>query len=188
MISQANTMAAKMLEKIQETKLTAKEASEFLSPEPSDDSTTMTLEQLNEYGNRLRKCGGHRVAAEGTFYALKDTAESIQQMSMWIVESPRNRFFITSDKPLTLRSRLTGSRVGAGWKNSDAMGLIALSPRYFLILCYQKPHGIRITSATPEQVEGLNLETMLFASEEVYSPRKYQEAYEWMRQQKRWRR
>lgn len=186
-ISTANIMAKDITQKLDEGEITTKELSKFSSPELGDNSIPITLEQLNEYANKLRKIGGHRVAAKNTFYAFEVIAKSIQEMSMWIVEAPYQRFFITSDKPLTLRSRVTGSRVGAGWQNRDAMGLIALSPRYFLIMAYEKPFGIRITTATSKQVAGLNLETIIFANQEIYSPSGYPEAYNWMRLRGIWK-
>jgi hypothetical protein len=186
-ISTANIMAKDITQKLDEGKITAKQLFKLSLPELGDNSTSITLEQLNEYANKLRKRGGHLIVAKNTFYAFEDIAKSIQAMSMWIVEAPYRHFFITSDKPLTLRSRVTSSRVGAGWQNSDAMGLIALSPRYFLIMAYEEPSGIRITTATSEQVTGLNLETIIFANQEIYCTSRYHEAYNWMRMSGRWK-
>lgn len=185
LVAQANAMARKMTERLIEASLAGSDLSEFRS-EPSGDFPTMTLDQMKEHADRLRAEGGHRIAALDIFYALVDIAECIQQMSFWVVESPRNRFFVTSDRSLTLQSRVTGSRVGAGWENSDALGLIALSPSHFLLMCYAKPLGIRSTLATPEQVAGLNLETIKFADQEIYSPFKYYEADDWMKGLGRW--
>ena len=186
-ISQANILAEKMIGKVVEAKQAGKDLSNFIMPEPINNSTTITLDELNRYADRLRKHGGHRVMAKDLSFAFENTVKSIQEMSMWIVEAPNECFFITSDKPLTLISRLTYSRVGAGWQNRDAMGLIALSPRYFLIMAYEKPLGIRITTATCEQVEGSNLETITFADKEIYSPSKYSEAHNWMRKHGIWK-
>lgn len=186
-ISKANIIAKNITQKLDKGEITTKELSTLYPSEPVDNSTAITLEQLNERANKLRKKGGHRVAAKDTFYAFEIVLESIQEMSMWIVEAPSRLFFITSDKPLTLVSRLTGSRIGAGWQNRDAMGLMALSPRYFLIMAYEKPFGVRIATATSEQVVGLNLDTITFADQEIYSPSKYSEAYNWMRRRGRWK-
>lgn len=181
MTMQANVMARKMTERLAQSLMNGSEVSDFLQAEPDNESASMTLDQMNEHANRLQQKGGHRVAALDTFYSLVDIAECIQQMCFRLVEAPAHLFFLTSDKLLTLQRRATGSRVGAGWKNNDALGLIPLCPSHFLLMFYAEPTGIGIQQATPDQVVGLNLETIRFADQEVYSPFQYQEADDWMK-------
>ena len=45
---------------------------------------------------------------------------------------------LLSDRPLVLRSSRTGSRVGVGWGNSDAMTSMPLCPTSFLVLLYNE--------------------------------------------------
>jgi len=186
MAAQAKAMAEKMTEKLDSAITDGKKLSSFLIPEIDNSSPSMTIDELNKYADQYKANGGHRFTVQDAFYALPDIAECIQKMSFWVVEAPNNSFFLTSDTPLTLRSRVTNSRVGAGWQNSDAMGSFAISPRHFLIMCYVEPIGIRITSATSEQTEGLNLETIMFAYKEIYSPYKHPEADCWMKRIGRW--
>lgn len=186
MTMQVMVMARKMTERLAQSLLNGSDVSEFLQAEPDNESASMTLDQMIEHTSKLQQKGGHRVAALDTFYSLVDIAECIQQMSFRLVEAPDHLFFVTSDNPLTLQRRTTGSRVGAGWKNNDALGLIPLCPSHLLLMFYGRTTGIGIQQATPEQVVGLNLETIRFADQEVYSPFKYQEADDWMKAAGRW--
>jgi len=186
MAAQAKAIAEKMAEKLNSAIADGKNPSSFLISDMDNSSSSMTIDELNQYADQYKANGGHRFTAQDVFYALPDIAECIKKMSFWVVKAPNGSFFLTSDTPLTLRSRVTNSRVGAGWQNSDAMGSFAISPRYFLIMCYAEPTGIRITSATPEQTEGLNLETITFADQEIYSQFEYLEAYYWMKRIGKW--
>ena len=46
---------------------------------------------------------------------------------------------------------------------------------------YAESSGIQRTTATPEQLADLNLETLMFADQEIYSPFEYPEADDWMK-------
>jgi hypothetical protein len=183
--ARVNAMAEKMIETLVAASLAGSDLSEFRS-EPEDESATMTLGQFNKHAAKLRAEGGHRVAAPDLFSALVDIAKCIRQMSVVVVEAPPPLFFVTSDTPLTLQSRKTGSQVYGGWKNNDALGLIPLCPSRLLLMFYSEPSVIAIQQATPEQVAGLNLETMRFADQEVYSTFEYPEANDWMKAVGRW--
>lgn len=183
--TQINAMAEKMTGRLIEASLAGSDLSEFRS-EPDDESPTFTLDQLNKHTARLREKAGHLLAANDLFSALPDIAECIQQMAFWILGAPDHLFFATSDRPLTLQRRVNGSRVGAGWKNPDALGSIALCPSRFLLMFYAKYSGVWQTIATPEQVEGLNVEVIRFADQEIYSPSKSREADDWMKRRGRW--
>lgn len=179
-----NTKAEKMIDRLISASLEGIDLSEFRS-ETSDESSA-TLKQLNEYAAKLKAIGGHRVAAYDLFSTLPDIAECIRQMTFIVWEAPDNHFFLTSDRPLVLQSRKTGSRTHAGWAKPDALGTIAISPSRFLTMFYYKLSGIYLLKATPIQVAGLNLETIRFADQEVYSPSEYPQADEWMKGLGRW--
>jgi hypothetical protein len=157
-----------------------------LRPELYNEAPTVTHKELMEHASILKVKGGHRVAADDISGALKDIAECIQQMAFWILGTPNDLFFVTSDRPLTLQRRKTGSRVGAGWKNPDALGSIALCPSRFLLMFYGEQSGVFQTKASLAQVLGLNVEVIRFADKEVYSRSAYQEANDWMKSIGRW--
>jgi len=190
--TQINAMAEKMTKSIKKALSEGRDLSEFVQsglvvPSGlSNESHSTNLEQLNEYANKLRQEKGHLFAARDTFSTLVSIAKCIQRMSFFVLEAPPHPFFVTSDRPLSLQSRKTGSRVGAGWGNSDALGIIALCPSHFLIMCYY-PHSIIYSDKLSlEQVAGLNLEIIKFADREVYSPFEYPEADDWMKGLGRW--
>jgi hypothetical protein len=85
-----------------------------------------------------------------------------------------------SDHPLVLRSSRTGSRVGVGWGNSDAIASMPLCPTSFLVLLYSEAGCISQGEANAEDVDFLNLETIRFANREVYSRFNSKEAHNWM--------
>ena len=158
----------------------------FISRKLGEESPPTTLDQINDYATRLRAEGGHLVAANDTFGLLRDTAECISQMSFLALEAPSGLFFVSSDRPLAIESSQSGVPVGAGWGNPDAAGMIALHPSRFLLMYYQdEPSYIQIL-ATADQVELLNLKTINFAYQEIYSCFKYAEADDWMKGLGRW--
>ena len=182
-----NAIARKMIERLTEASIAGSDLSEFRSV-IDDESPTFTLDQFNEHAAKLQAEDGHLFAANDIFAASSDIAKCIQEMTFWILEAPSDLFFVTSDRPLMLQRRINGSRVGAGWENDDALGSIALCPTRFLLMFYTKPKHLDVcqTKATPEQLIGLNLETMRFADQEVYSLLKYREADDWMKATGRW--
>jgi len=173
-----NTKAEKMIDRLISASLEGSDLSEFRS-ETNDEPST-TLKQWNAHAARVKALGGHRIAAYDLFSTLPDIAECIRKMTFKIWEAPNNHFFLTSDRPLVLRSLSTRSRVRAGWENRDALGTIALSPTRFLSMFYYEPSGIYVVKATPEQVAGLNSETIRFVKNEIYSSFECPEAYDWM--------
>ena len=182
MIAQVNEMAGKMRERLQEALLTGSDLSEFPTAIPDDESPTMTLDDMNERAVKLKEEGGHRVAAHDTFGALPYVAGIIQQMRVLVLKAPKGLFFLTSDRPLVLRSQRTGSPVGAGWANPDIQGTIPLDPSRYVFIFHADSPGIeKPLEATPKVMDDLNSSTILFAGQEIYSPFKYLEAEEWMR-------
>lgn len=153
----------------------------FISRKLGEESPPTTLDQINDYATRLRAEGGHRVAANDTFGLLRDTAERINQMSFLALEAPSGLFFVSSDRPLAIESSQSGVPVGAGWGNPDAVGMIALHPSRFLLMYYQDEPSYMQILATANQVELLNLKTINFAYQEIYSCFKYAEADDWMK-------
>jgi hypothetical protein len=174
-----NAKAEGMIDRLTSASLDGSSLFKFHS-ETNDESFT-TLKQLNEHVAKLKAIGGHRFAALDLFSTLPDIAECIRQMTFVVWEAPNDHFFLTSDRPLVLQSRKTGSRAHAGWAKPDALGRIAVSPSRFLTMFYYEPSGIYLLEANQTQVAGLNLETIRFAKNEVYSTFEYPEANEWMK-------
>jgi hypothetical protein len=164
--------------KSEEGKLDLPEASDFLK---YDNSVTTSLEELRETENALTAKEAYLISATSSFKVLPDVAACIQQMHFLLIQAPKGQYFVTSDRPLTLRSGITDSRVGAGWGNWDAIGSIPLCPTTFLMMLYHEAQSISLASATAEQVAYLNRDTMRFASNEVYSCVESPSAYEWMK-------
>jgi hypothetical protein len=158
----------------------------FISPELGNESPPTTLDQINDYANRLQAEGGHLVAATETFDLLKDTAECINQMTFLDLEAPPDLFFVTSDRPLAVESSQSRVPVGVGWRNPDAAGMIALHPSRFLLMYYDDKPTYTLKKATADQVELLNLKTINFAYQEIYSCTKSDEADDWMKGIRRW--
>jgi hypothetical protein len=109
-------------------------------------------------------------------------------MSFLTLEAPSGLFFVSSDRPLAIESSQSGIPVGAGWGNPDAAGMIALHPGRFLLMYYQNKPSYMQIMATADQVELLNLKTINFAYQEIYSCLKYAEADDWMKGLGRWSR
>lgn len=140
----------------------------FKSVELNEESTA-TLEQINDYAASLAREDGYRLAAADLFNATLEIAECIRNMSFLILEAPPKSFFVTSDRPLLLRSRSSGSLVNVGWKKRDAVGCIALSPGRFLQVFYDKEPCIYQRMAKPNEVPDINRQTIMAADLEVYS-------------------
>jgi hypothetical protein len=187
-ITEVNDLAAKLRQAFDDRSRRGGKPCDFPHWEGDQTSSSCTLEQLNEYAARLRAEGGHRVSASSTFSVIPDIARCIQEMRFFLLQAPHGLFFVTCDSLLTLQKRRTGSRVGAGWKNRDALGRIALCPSHFLLMFYERPPGIQHRLATADEVLGLNLETISFADREVYSPFEHPEADDWMKGLGRWSR
>jgi hypothetical protein len=150
------------------------------NPKSYDEAPIVIHEELKKHAQLLVAKGGHRIAAGDNFGTLEEIAKCIEKMAFLIFEAPKGLFFVTSDRPLTLQRRKTGSQSGAGWANDDALASIALSPTRFLLMFYTNRFDMVQTAAIPEQVAGLNVEVIRFADKEIYSPSKYCEANDWM--------
>ena len=144
------------------------------------------LNEINRSANRLGSARG-QIEAE-PFIVLPSVAKCIQRMQFVLTEAPEGSGFITSDRPLALRRFPSGSRVGAGWGNADAMGQIALSPRHYMLMFFGIPRTISVGNATSEQVEEWNEETLICADQEVYGTVEHQGAHDWMKGTGRWSR
>jgi len=178
--AKVNEMAERMIVKIDEALSEGKDMSLLVDSSPPG-SESLTLDRLNKEWSILGMKKGHLLAVQALFAALPIVAKGMRKMTFQIWEAPSDLFFLTSDRPLYLQSRLTGSRVGAGWGKSDALGCIALCPSRFLCMFYHKDPSIYSLVAPPEVVAIFNFETIRFAYEEVYSPFEYPPAYAWMR-------
>jgi hypothetical protein len=185
LLAQVKATAERITERLKGALQMGSDLSEFPGEVP-DDSPTMTLDQFSEEAAKLQTEEGHLRVASSIFGALVDIAKCIQRMTFLVVEAPRGFYFVTSDRPLVLRDRVTGSRIGVGWENANALGSIALHPNQFLLMFYDKPYIIKRFRVTPDQVTGFNLVTIMFANQEVYSPFKYPEADDWMKGAGRW--
>jgi len=97
-----------------------------------------------------------------------------------IIEASPKLFFVTSDRPLLLRSRFSNSLVDVGWKKRDAVGCIALSPSRFMQVFYDKEPCIYQRTAEPNEVPSINRQTIMTADLEIYSKFECDEAAEWM--------
>lgn len=178
--AQINEMVERMVVKIDEVLLEGTDMSLLVDSSPPG-SERLSLDRLNKEWSILGMKKGHLLAVQALFAALPIVAKGICKMTFQIWEAPSDFFFLTSDRPLYLESRLTGSRVGAGWGKSDALGCIALCPSRFLCMFYHKDPCIYSLVAPPEAVGIFNFETIKFAYKEVYSPFEYPRAYDWMR-------
>lgn len=110
----------------------------------------------------------------------KKLAPVIAKMGWDILDAPVGGFFITSDRPVYL-TNIDGTRLGAGWGNTNALGTLPLSPRRYLILHYGLPSNTwGYKRASSEEVEFLNERTIASARYEIYSPKRYPPAENWL--------
>ena len=182
---QVNEMARKVKEAYERAEKEGKDLSLFTEP-IENGSPSYSLDEFNRWAAELETENGHLAVATDTFDLIKDVANYIQQMTYLILEAPAGLFFVTCDRPLSLISIRTGSTRGAGWGNADALASIPLSPKYLLMMFYYIPRAIRIEQISAEEVHLQNIDTMKFAKQEVYSPKEYNEAENWMFSTGRW--
>ena len=182
---QLNEMAEKIKESYEKAKA---EGEEFAMPtEPNVyDSERYSLEEINKSMEELETKDGHIRIAEDLYYHLKDIASYVQKMSLHIMEATGATFFITTDTPLVLFSLTTGTPLGAGWANSDAMAMIPISPRYSFMLAYRGKPSIYTKTLTTYDVNLWNVNLMRYASQEVYSKYAYDLAQDWMLRRGLW--
>lgn len=111
---------------------------------------------------------------------VKKLAPVIAKMGWDILDALVGGFFITSDRPVYL-TNIDGTRLGAGWGNTNALGTLPLSPRRYLILHYGLPSNTwGYKRASSEEVEFLNERTIASASYAIYSPERYSPAENWL--------
>ena len=187
MAAGVNEMVARMKERVDEALAAGSDLSEFPQSAPDAGSESISVEEMNERADRLRAPGGHLVAARGTFGTLAQIARIVREMAMLVVQAPRDHSFVTSDMPLVLRSRITGSPVGAGWANGDALAAMPMDPRHYLCIYHGEAPGVWLSQPVSEEtVRVFNATTIEFADQEVYSPFECQEADDWLREEGRW--
>ena len=80
---------------------------------PNDQSLSFTVDELRVEETRLRAGEEHLTTALSLFKASIDIAKCIQKMQFLSLEAHSEHHFVTSDRPVVLRSLLTGSRLGA---------------------------------------------------------------------------
>lgn len=144
-------------------------------------SYTMTLaEWKEELESTRRKVKKGRAMMTENMRLIPKLAKVIGNMSWGFLDAPSRAFFVTSDRPVCLTDR-GGSRVGAGWGNSNAFGTLPLSPSRCLVLHYSLPSDTWAYTQVPEEmVEDSNLRTISFAKYAVFSPEKYPPAESWL--------
>ena len=131
--------------------------------------------------------GGHRLVATDLYSAIPELAEIIRGMRMLVLSAPDDDTFLTSDAPLVLRSRATGSPiVGGGWSNRYVQATMPLHPSRYLYLSHTDPVGIELAEASHEQMRDLNFATLMFADTEIYSLCEDQEALNWLLGRDQW--
>lgn len=187
LIQQVNEMAQEMTKSYKKAKEKGKDLSLFPKPDLGD-SQSYSLDEINRCASELEASNGHLAMATSLFGAMKAVANCIQQMSYLILKAPAGLFFVTCDRPLTLYSLSTGSLIGAGWGNTDALATIPLSPKHLLMMFYYTPDAIYKNQIMAKDVHLQNIDTMKFAADEVYSPKEYKEAEDWMCQTGQWAR
>lgn len=176
-----NIMSNRMMESLQKSLSEGKDISSFIDNSPLYDGPRFTLEQMNKEASIMRMKKSQVFVADGLYTVIPDISACIRKMTFVILGAPEQSFFLTSDRLLSLQSRLTASRQGAGWGNDDALGLISLCPSHALFMLYHNAPTIRSKKATIEEVSLLNRDIIRFAYEEVYSPFAYSDALDWAR-------
>lgn len=181
-------VAANMQERLVEALEAGSDLAEFPTMLPGDETPSMAIEEVDQQATRTAAEGGYRLTANVMFSAVPDIAHCIQRMRFLVLEAPPGLFFVTSDRPLVLRSQVNGSPVGAGWANRDVQATIPLHPTRYLFIFHGTPPGIEQRQATPQIVTELNSDTILFARREVYTPYEYPKADDWMKSLGNWQR
>lgn len=101
-------------------------------------------------------------------------------MTFHILEAPGGLFFVTTDKPLVLFSLVSGSPLGAGWGNKDALAAMPLDPKHLLVMCYRGEPAVYHKILSIKDVQFWNIELMKYGVYEVYSKYTYDIALDWM--------
>ncbi len=152
-----------------------------------DNERGYSLEEMRKSVEERDAPAGHIRIMENLYSIIKDVASYIQKMSLYVLEAPGALFFITTDTPLVLYSLNSGSTLGAGWENQDAMAVIPIHPKYCLVLVYRKEATIYTKVLADDEVHFWNINLMKYASTEVFSKYRYDIARNWMLRQGIWR-
>jgi len=183
--NQVTEMAERMMQSYQKARA---EGKEFHLPEEPNISgeRKYSLEELKKSVEELDAPDGHIKIAEQSYYHIRDIASYIQQMSLHVIKAPGSHFFVTTDTPLVLYSLSSGTPLGAGWANRDAMAMIPIHPKYCFMLAYRGQPSIYSNILTPTDVHLWNVNLMKYASYEVYSKYLYDLALDWMLRRGLW--
>jgi len=168
MVSEVSKMAEDMMRVYEDAKAKGEDLSIFNTP-LGDDEKRFRLDDVKNELKEMEAEGGQVKVAEGVYYQMKVIAECIQKMSLHILTALGGAFFITADRPLTLFSLLSGSTLGAGWGNSDAMAVMPLDPKRCLVLAYRGNPAVYTKDISTDDVRFWNVEMMKYAQNEVYS-------------------
>lgn len=186
MTQQLNKMAEDMKKAYEKAEAEGKDLSIFNSPS-FDDSPKYSLDEWNEWMEKLEQREG-RLDSILAFYSLiKDVAEYIQKMTFHILEAPGGLFFITTDRPLVLFSLISGSPLGAGWGNKDALAALPLDPKHLLVMCYRGEPAVYHKVLSAKDIQFWNIELMKYAVYEVYSKYTCDIALDWMLRKGIWK-
>jgi hypothetical protein len=174
-----NKMVEDMKKAYEKAEAEGKDLSVFKSPS-FDDSPRYSLDELNAWMEKLEQKEGRLDNLLTFYHMIKDIAGCIQKMSFHILGASGGLFFITTDRPLVLYSLISGSTLGAGWANKDALAAMALDPKHILVMCYRGEPAIYDKTLTPKDVQFWNIQLMKYAVYEVYSKFQYDIALDWM--------
>lgn len=184
-MEQMDEMAKKQMEHM--SKQTVEKEDEKAQPMPRFDSSglgsyTWTPGEWKEELESIRKAVKARKAMIPESVRLTQRlAPVIAKMGWVILDALDEGFFITSDRPVYL-TNMDGTRLGAGWENTNALGTLPLSSNRYIVLYYGLPSdtwGYKQVSS--KEVEFWNERTIASARYEIYSPKRYPPAENWLR-------
>lgn len=184
MTEELNRMARRMVSALEKAEA---EGKNIPAPDMSpDDSPRFTSDEWNKWAEELETEQG-RLSMAAAFYGnMKDIAECIQRMSLFVLNAPGGLFFVTTDMPLILFSLSSNSTLGAGWGNADAFAIHPLGPKHFMAMFYAEPATIRGKELSAGEVHPWNFEMMKYANREVYSKYPHDVALDWMYRRRQW--
>ena len=186
MTKQLNKMAERMKKAYETAEAEGKDLS-LLSTPSFYDSPRHSIDEWNKLMDKLDQKDG-RLDSIYVFYSLvRDIAEHIQKMALYIFEASGGLFFITTDRPLVLFSLISGSPLGAGWENKDALAALPLDPKHLLIMCYRGEPAVYHAVLSGEGVRFWNIELMKYTVDEIYSKYTYGIALDWMLRRGGWK-
>ena len=177
-MEQADDLLKAQMKHFEETGTTPPLSSGF---EAGSSSHTYTPEEWESELESLRGevAAGKPMMAE-SMRLIPHLVPFIESMSWVVLAAPRDRYFLTSDRPVAL-TLIDGSIVGAGWGRTDALATLPLSPDRFLVLCGTPPGMSSFKRGiSKKDIRKLNLRTISHARMEVYSPKENPFAEEWM--------